>query len=43
MAMQREEIDQVLAELAADDAAAEAGYQEMLAHPESVVDAQDLF
>ena len=31
-----------LAEIAADEVAAEQAYRDMLAHPESVVDAQDL-
>jgi hypothetical protein len=37
------QISAYLAELAAEDAAAEAAYDGMVAHPETVVDAQDLF
>jgi len=36
-------VDAYRAELAAEDAAAEAGYEEMLAHPETVVDGSDIF
>jgi len=41
--LSQHEIDQFLAEQATEDAAAEAGYEEMLAHPETVVDGSDIF
>ena len=36
-------VDQRRAELAAEDAAAEEAYRDMLSHPETVVDAQEPF
>jgi hypothetical protein len=37
------QVDAARLEQRADDLVAEAGYRDMLAHPESIVDAQDLF